>query len=327
MRWTRISRVVAVSAAVLMAVTACASGGTTDSGGAAAPLVQEVPGSEGRGLPPEAGVSSEGGSTDESLSQSDKSVAAGSSSDATADRQVIQSAYVSLIAKDPDAALNQVRELVSAQGATARVDSLQQYAGVDDEPGWATITARIPASKLQHMLEALSEVATVSSVNVTSEDVTAAAVDLDARITAQRVSVERMTQVLSTAATTADVIAAEEALTRRQADLEQMVAERNRLADQVALSTVTVDIYPPTVVDPDSPSTFGDAVAHGWNNLVTALQTAGLTFAVLLPWLLFVTVVTLPVVWLVRARIRTRRQKRLQPADTAEAVPAPQMQP
>ncbi|MCL2422480.1 MAG: DUF4349 domain-containing protein, partial [Micrococcales bacterium] len=227
-----------------------------------------------------------------------------------------------LTTKDPVAIVDDVVVLVRAQGPQARVESRDETSGSGDRDSSATLTVRVPADRLDATIEGLRKLGDVTSLTISAEDVTAVAGDLDARIAAQEISVQRMTEVLAGAQTTADIIAAEGALAQRQSALESMVAERNRIADQVALSTLTIWITTPSQADKDDdkPTTFGGAVAQGWRSLTGAAKAVGLAFGVALPWLAVLAVAVTAVVVPVRRR---RRRKATAPVATPAPVPGP----
>ncbi|MCL2667430.1 MAG: DUF4349 domain-containing protein [Micrococcales bacterium] len=224
-----------------------------------------------------------------------------------AQRQVIQTGRVTLTAKDPVAVVPKVVSLVGAQGPEARVDSREETSGNEHRGGSATLTVRIPSNRLNATIDELKKLGKVVSLEINAEDVTDTASDLDARIAAQEISVERMTAVLAGAQTTADVIAAEEALSQRQSDLESMVAQRNRIADQVALSTFTIYITTPDGVPAEKDDSFGGALSRGWSSLTGAAKAVGLGLTEALPWLAVLALLATAVILPLRRRMRRRR--------------------
>ena len=243
-----------------------------------------------------------------------------------ADRQVVQTGRMTLTTEDPVAIVDDVVTLVRGQGADARVESRDETSADGARGSSATLTVRVPADRMDATVDGLKQLGDVSSLTISEEDVTAAAQDLDARIAAQQISVDRMSTVLAGAQTTADIISVEAALTQRQSDLEAMTAERSRIADQVSLSTLTIWITTPSQVatsDDDGPTSFGDAVARGWRSLTGAARSVAFAFGVALPWLALVGIVVAAVVLPVRRR---RRRSALVPAMTGPA-PAPAVEP
>ncbi|GEL46224.1 hypothetical protein CHO01_13400 [Cellulomonas hominis] len=226
-----------------------------------------------------------------------------------AGRQVITTGDVGLAAADPRAAADRVVAVVEQSGG--RVDARQETAAraEDDVDATADLTVRVPATGLTGVLDALEDLGEVQSVDLRSEDVTAAAQDLDARIRAMRLSVARMEDLLSRATTTEDVIEAESTLTERQASLESLEAERARVAEQVALSTLHVTIWTsgtPVVTETEARTGFLGGLQNGWDALVEVLGVAALVLGALVPWLAVGAVVGVAVL-LVRRALRRRR--------------------
>ncbi|UCN15852.1 DUF4349 domain-containing protein [Cellulomonas iranensis] len=235
-------------------------------------------------------------------------------------QQVVQTAHVTMLAPDPVAAGHAVVALV--ERVDGRVDARSERSGDDaGDPGSAELTVRVPASAMSTIADDLREIGDVRDFQLETEDVTGAAQDLDARVAATELSVARMSDLLARATTNADVISAEKALTERQATLEQLRAERARLADRVALSTVSLVVYAPDAApEQTAPATFLDGLGTGWSSFTAAVRGALVVLGVLLPWALAGgVVVALVLAW--------QRRRRAPAAGTAGAptpgTPAP----
>jgi hypothetical protein len=226
--------------------------------------------------------------------------------ESTPDRQVISTATASVEVKDPAVGAQRVSELVESAGG--RVDErTEQTASADGGAGdaGADLVVRVPADALTDLLADLKKVGDVANVSVSRSDVTAKTVDLDARIAALQTSVTRLEGLMSSAASTADLLTAEKALSERQADLESLQSQRALLADQVELSTLTVHLRPFGVAPPGGPDGFLDALGTGWRALLSALRAAVIVLGVVLPWLGLAALVAAAV--LVPVRIVRRR--------------------
>lgn len=261
-----------------------------------------------------ASLADQGAGGDDAAVASDAGAAAdaGSATVEAAGRQVITTGEVSLAAADPRAAADRVVAVVEQSGG--RVDARQETAAREEDgiDATADLTVRVPATGLTDVLDALEDLGDVASVDLRSQDVTAAAQDLDARIRAMRLSVARMEDLLSRATTTEDVIEAESTLTERQASLESLEAERARVAEQVALSTLHVTIWTsgaPVATEAEPRTGFLGGLQNGWDALVEVLGVAVLVLGTLLPWLALGAVLGYAVV-LVRRVLRRRRVAR-----------------
>ena len=167
------------------------------------------------------------------------------------------------------------------------------------------------AAELTGVLADLEELGEVADVSVSRSDVTGQAVDLDARISALRTSVARLQTLLDEAPSTEALLAAEGALSGRQEQLESLQSQRALLADQVELSTLTVQLRTGGVAPPGGPDGFVDALGTGWRALGSAGGAALVVLGVLLPWLVVGAVATAAVLLPLR---RSRRRN---------SVPAP----
>jgi len=268
----------------------------------------------------------EGGVADQPVTSEDRAdgsaLPAATSPDAN--RQVVQTGEVAMSVKDPRVAGDEIVRLTEDAGG--RVDDRAENAATDTEVGTASLTIRLPASAVSPTLVALRELGDVESVDLTKKDVTGAAQDLDARIHAMELSVDRMTNLLATATTHDDIVVAENALTERETNLESLRSQRAALAEQVSLSTIRVTLVgpdlPPYVepvpppAPPTGPQSFLEGLTTGWGSLVDLVAGIAIVVGVLLPWLAFGGAVAALVVAAVRWTRRWRG-----PATTPAAQP------
>ncbi|CAM3736819.1 DUF4349 domain-containing protein [Occultella aeris] len=219
-------------------------------------------------------------------------------------RQIITTGSATVVVEDPAEAADRVALLVETAGG--RVDQRSERAAGSDGPdslGWAHLTIRVPADELNGLIDELDELGDVHDLSQSAQDVTQVAVDLDARIVALQASTDRLLQIMADAADSGDLIAAESALSERQAELESLQAERAYLADQVSMSTLDVNLeahYEPTI----ETGGFLGGLETGWRALVTFASGVLVFLGVIAPWLLLVGVPVAAIVWLTRRRRR-----------------------
>ncbi|WP_187292830.1 DUF4349 domain-containing protein [Beutenbergia cavernae] len=216
-------------------------------------------------------------------------------------RQVITTAMASVLVEDPAAAADELAD--TAEGAGGRVERRSEQAGDDVaavSPS-ASVTVRVPSDDLTTVIDSLDDLGEVRDLNQESTDVTEAAQDLDARIAALETSTDRLLEIMAGAEDSSDLLAAESALSERQAELESLQSERDYLADQVAMSTLDVTFVAesePTI----EPSGFTGGIANGWRALVSFVGVVLAVTGALLPWLLVIGVPAALVTWVVRRR-------------------------
>jgi len=246
--------------------------------------------------------------------KADGAAVAGAAS--TVDRQIVTSGSVLIVVADPAAAAQRASELV--ESADGRVDERVEQAASDEQEASAHLVVRIPSPQLTQTLKKLKALGDADRVQLNATDVTDAAQDLDARISALKVSVARLETLMASATSSADLLAIESALSSRQADLEAKQAERSGLAGQVALATITLDLVPEGTVVTNGPSGFWSAIAAGWAALLRTLKAVTIAVGVLLPWAAFSGVLGAGTLVVVRVVRRRRAQK---PA--VASLPAP----
>ncbi|WP_084483955.1 DUF4349 domain-containing protein [Nocardia anaemiae] len=219
-------------------------------------------------------------------------------------RKEVITGSVDITADDPIKAGGQVTDQVREVGG--RVDSRTEQPGTDDNDPQATLTVRVPADKTDKFIDGLGGVGRVTRMSTNRDDVTMQWQDLDARIKALQASVDRLRALIAGATNTADLIAAEQALSSRQGELDSLTAQKRHLDDQVALSTLTIDI---TTEDKDSdegPTNFWDGIVSGWHSLVDWLKDAVVFTGKAIPWLGFVVLIA-AVVWGAVRVVRVRK--------------------
>lgn len=175
----------------------------------------------------------------------------------------------------------------------------------------ATITYRVPAERFRRALEELGGLGELRQQDVQGDDVTGAVADLESRVTTLRTSVTRLQGFLGEATDVNQIASLEGELTRREAELASVEAQRRSLADQVALSTVTVAFdaarSDPAPVEDDDRTlpTFLGGLEAGWDAAVAVVAVLLAGAGLLLPFLPLLVVAAL--LW------RWRRGRRVAP--------------
>lgn len=282
--------------AVTLLLAGCGASGGSDAS-------SEAGGSSGA-LPSE--VDSGGGS-------SSGDVASGASAEgaealgnelATGDRDVIVTGYLDLTVEDPTESAATVAEIVGKAGG--RIDARSEQPGTDYQDASASITARVPSNRLDATLADLEAIGTVSSLSLESADVTQQTTDLEARISSLSAAADRLRQLLASAESTKDLINVESALSEREAELESLTAQRDYLADQVSLSTITITLSTDAPVLASGPDSFWDGLLAGMQSLFGFFAGALVVLGVLLPWLVLLALLAAIALLIVRSRRRRR---------------------
>lgn len=223
-------------------------------------------------------------------------------SQADADRDVIVTGNVTVTADDPIAASREAADIVERAGG--RIDGRSEYAPANGDAGSATLTLRIPADRLQDVLDDLAELGRADEISTSSTDVTVQTQDLDARISALRATIDRLTALLAQASTIEDLITLETRIGEKQAELESLEAQQRLLDDQVAMSTITLYLRSESAAPTPEPGDFWSGLQTGWAAFVGFWSGLLVALGVLLPWIVVAGLGAAVVVLLVRRRRR-----------------------
>ncbi|WP_291378030.1 DUF4349 domain-containing protein [Demequina sp.] len=240
----------------------------------------------------------------------------------TADRAVIITGTLYMTVEDPIVAADRAAGIVKNAGG--RIDARSETAPDESYGGSASLTLRIPSSRLDAVVDDLRELGTVDQYSTDSYDVTTEVTDLESRISTLRASTKRIERLLAEAEDISDIITLENELDGRQAELESLEAHQRGLNDQVSMSTIDLSLTtePVVIVEDDGPETFWDGLTSGWDALATFLTGVLVVIGVLLPWLALMALIFLAV--LAAIRVRRSRIARRAPAATAPTATAPQ---
>jgi hypothetical protein len=293
----------------VVTLAACSGDGAGDSGGAEAAYDDGT--ANGEAVEP-------GGARDD-ITDATGAVGIAEAAEEAVNRELITTGNATLAVEDPFDAAEQIADLVEEAGG--RVEARDEQAATDGEPGSASMTLRIPADRVSATLDALDELGEVRDRHVETVDVTGTAQDLDARIEALRTSTDRLRELMADADRTSDLIEIEAELSTRQAELDSRVSERNRLSDEVAMSTLHVEIVAEgSPAAQAQPGGFLGGLSAGWSALVSTFNVVVLVLGAIIPWLA-VAGVALLVVGGVRRQIAKNRPP-LPPTATPDPAPA-----
>ncbi|WP_329404141.1 DUF4349 domain-containing protein [Streptomyces melanogenes] len=164
--------------------------------------------------------------------------------------------------------------------ARAAADEAGGYVGDEtterDERGHVVshVVLRVPEAKYDSVLARLSGTGKLLGRKAKAQDVTDQVVDVESRITTQRSSVARVRGLMDRASQLSDVVTLEGELSRRQADLDALLAQQASLKDRTSLATITLGLTasaPAKESDGGGPGVL-DAVTGGWHAFATAVR-------------------------------------------------------
>ncbi|MGD0248373.1 MAG: DUF4349 domain-containing protein [Candidatus Limnocylindrales bacterium] len=233
---------------------------------------------------------------------------------------IIKTGQLDLQVSNPEASAAQANGIVEAAGGYV---SASARSG-DAETLVISVTYRIPVARWDATLASIHGAnggGTLKILNeqIQTQDVTASAVDLDARLTNLRATEQALLGIMARATTITDTLAVQTQLTTVRGQIEELQAQRNQLGDQAAFSTLTVQFQA-------TPKTQTTSATSGWSingtidDATATLVKLGQGLASLGVWLVIVGLpvgLGLFVLFLVYRFFRRIRRRRAEPPKTA----------
>jgi hypothetical protein len=217
-------------------------------------------------------------------------------------RKLIRTGQISMEVADFEPAAQKVARL--AADHAGYVAQTQVTRGQEDKQR-GTLTLRVPADRFDLVLGALRALGKVQSENVGTQDVTKEYTDLETRLRVKRDTAERIREILKTrTGSLSDVLTAERELARVTEEIEQGEGERRFYDQQVALSTLAVEMHEPdALVRPGALSPITDALREAVGAGATSIAVMIYALVVMTPWVL-----ALWILWRVVRAMRRRRK-------------------
>jgi hypothetical protein len=290
---------VGVAIVATTALAGCSAGASNTTSGAAqdrAPAPAAVPSAA-------AGAAGAGASNALGQNAPAKDAPGQRPADQPIQRSIIYTGSITLQVDDVPAAAATITGLATGVGGFVGGDQRQ----LDSDHSTATLTLRVPADTFTSTLDAVGRQGHERSRSVSTQDVTSTVIDLDSRIKTQQASVDRMRDLLAKAQSISDVATVEAELTKREADLESMLAQQRNLSDLTALSTITVNLLGKDAAPPPPPKPpatgFIGGLQKGWHAFVAVVDGLLVVLGALLP---FIIVLGVPAFVLLRWHRRRR---------------------
>lgn len=198
--------------------------------------------------------------------------------------QLIKKAAISLTVNSVDQTIDAVSQIINQQQGD--LIGLKQQQPKNDNPRYtATIQLRIPENRLEPTLEQLAKLGTVESRNITAEDVGDRLVDFQARLTNLQKTEANLQKIMDRAGSVRDVLSVSQELSNVRQTIEQIDAQLKSLQNQVAYSTITLNLE--AAVSSTSPQpALGLQVKETWNNSTHSLSAFSVGLLKLGIWLI-----------------------------------------
>lgn len=249
----------------------------------------------------EAVVGMGGGDSTAVMPGMDKSMVTGEQMTDLATPSVIRIADMSLSTGDVQEAVSKVEDEIKQ--LSGRIETSSYYQPTDGFNASAFISARVPEAKLDEAIAQIGKLGKQTSLNINSTDVTLQAIDLKAKIAALTESRDRLQALLNEATSVSDLIAAEDALSARQSELDSYQDQLDYLGTQVAESTLSIQILDDSTSLTSGLRGIKATLIQTVQNFLQAFEDVVIFIGTAIPWILVLSVLYLivkPVVRLTR---------------------------
>ena len=183
----------------------------------------------------------------------------------------------------------------------------------------ARVVLRVPADQFQAVISRLASLGTVTSENVTGQDVTTQVADTGAQLTTLQDEAQAARTLLAKATSIGDILSIQDQVFALQSQIQQLSAQQAALAGEVSYATLSVELTAPTVATPRPRPHHQPTLSRTWHLAVsnTAAVSKGivLTLGWLAPLLILAVVVGAP------AAFWWRRRRHQGPSRPAAAQP------
>jgi hypothetical protein len=181
-------------------------------------------------------------------------------------------------------AFSKVPTIAAANGGFVASSSSQQ-GGDEARQAAGSLVVRVPAEHFDATRRQLVALGELRSEQLQGEDVGGRMTDLDARLRNLRSHEDAIRLLMTKAGTIGETIEVQRQLSTVREQIEQLAAEQARLADAVALSTLTLSLAEPGVafVPDDGASPLGDALGRAVDGAERVVAAVIVTLGYLVP--------------------------------------------
>ncbi|MCG6137861.1 MAG: DUF4349 domain-containing protein [Nostoc sp. LLA-1] len=179
----------------------------------------------------------------------------------------------------------------------------------------ASMTLRVPQNLLETTLKELAKLGTVNNRNITAEDVGDRLVDFQARLTNFRKTEANLQKIMDRAGSIRDVLSVSQELSNVRQSIEQIDAQLKSLQNQVAYSTITLNLEAAVSTTSPQPA-LGSQIQETWNQSTNALGLLTVSLLKLGIWFLVYSPLWLILAAGIYGWIRWRRTQTPEPAQS-----------
>lgn len=164
-------------------------------------------------------------------------------------RMVIRNGSIDVQVNDVRKSVDDTTQLIAAFGGYVEQSSFSMSS---DEP-MATMMIRVPSKKFEAALNTLRSYGVMTAENLTGEDVTAQAVDINARIKVLRQEEEQYRIMMKSARRMDDILSVKNRITNVRMQIESLTAQQKTLSTLSAMASLNVRFHTGQLIPGSTP--------------------------------------------------------------------------
>jgi len=198
--------------------------------------------------------------------------------------QLIKRAQLTLVVQSIHQTTESITEIIrKQQGDILKFEA--QKSPDNSQRQTAYLEFRVPQQRLETTLNSLAKLGTVENQMITAEDVSDQLVDFQARLRNLRKSEEMVLKIMERSGSVGDVLKAANELSTIRESIERIDAQLKSLQNQVAYSTITLNIESVVSAAPTQEN-LGLRVQETWGTATHAMEEFTWLLVGLMLWLL-----------------------------------------
>ena len=253
--------------------------------------------------------------------------------DASQGRKIIKNAELSVQTLEFDQFVANLQEAIVAAGGYIQSSNVNGQSYNSSRLRSASVTARIPAEKLDAFCSQISSLGNVTYSNIYTDDVTLTYVDLESHVKALRTEQETLLALLEKAATVEDIITIQSRLSEVLYEIESYESTLRTYDDLITCSTVSIDITEVKRETVVAEETTAEEISRRFAESLEDVKDGAVRFyvnfvsdsPVIAVWIVILGLITVVIVLSVKGS-RKRKAKKLakKQAKLAAQIPAPE---
>jgi len=227
-------------------------------------------------------------------------------------RKLIKDIYANVETKDYETYLGDIEaKAIALGGHVSSKDTSDGGYYATWRTRSASLVLRVPANKLEEFQEALEKNGRVTNMNESVRDVTLEYTDVETHIKVLKTERDALIKILEQARNTEELLLVRQQLTQVRYELDALEGKMRVLEDQIALSTVTLNIQEVERLTPEQSRGFWagawDMFRESLLNIGQGLRDFSQGFLGAIPYLLLIALPIILLIVLLRRRRKRRR--------------------